>query len=123
MKHLFAASLFFLVFCTGAFAASSGKSLPPVIIITLDTTRADHMGFMGSDKQITPQIDAVAQQSVIFASTYAHVPLTTPSHATIFTGSYPQYVQIHDMAEPLSTTLPYLPDILHRQGYATAAFI
>ena len=65
------------------------SSPPNIVLITLDTTRADRMGFLGSARGLTPNLDAVAKQSVVFTRAYAQVPLTTPSHATIFTGTYP----------------------------------
>jgi len=99
------------------------KPKPNVILITLDTTRADRMGFLGSDRGVTPNLDALAKQSAVFARAYSHVPLTTPSHATILTGTYPQYNHVNDFGMALEATTPYLPDLLRRQGYRTAAFV
>jgi arylsulfatase A-like enzyme/Tfp pilus assembly protein PilF len=101
-----------------AFAAS-----PNVILITIDTTRADRMGFLGSDRGLTPNLDALAQQSTIFARAYAQEPLTTPSHAAILTGTYPQFNHVQDLGTALDASLPYLPDTLHHHGYRTAAFV
>jgi choline-sulfatase len=96
---------------------------PNIILITLDTTRADRMGFLGSKRKLTPNLDAVARQGIVFARAYSHVPLTTASHATILTGTYPQFNHVNDFGVPLSIKLPYLPDILHGHGYQTAAFV
>jgi choline-sulfatase len=96
---------------------------PNIIIITLDTTRADRMGFLGSKRGLTPNLDALAKQSAVFTHAYSHVPLTTASHATIFTGTYPQFNHVVDFGIPLSDKLPYTPDILHKNGYHTAAFV
>ena len=96
---------------------------PNIILITLDTTRADRMGFLGSTRGLTPNLDALAKQSVVFSRAYAHVPLTTPSHASIFTGTYPQYNHLNYMGQPLADDLPYLPDLLKHNGYRTAAFV
>ena len=96
---------------------------PSVILITLDTTRADRMGFLGSKRGLTPNLDALARQSLIFTRAYAQVPLTTPSHATILTGTYPQFSQVVDLGSALGKDLPYLPDILQQHGYHTAAFV
>jgi arylsulfatase A-like enzyme/Tfp pilus assembly protein PilF len=101
----------------------SPQQFPNVIVITLDTTRADRMGFLGAKLGLTPNLDAVARQGVVFTRTYAHVPLTTASHATIFTGTYPQFNHVNDFGVPLSPKLPYLPDLLHQHGYQTAAFV
>jgi len=94
-----------------------------VILITLDTTRADRMGFLGSRRGLTPNLDAVAKQSVVFERAYAQVPLTTPSHATILTGTYPQFNRLGDLGAALAQEIPYLPDELHHHGYRTAAFV
>jgi arylsulfatase A-like enzyme len=96
---------------------------PNIILITLDTTRADRMGFLGSERGLTPNLDVLAKQSVIFSRAYAQVPLTTPSHAALLTGTYPQFNHLEDLGAPLSKDLPYLPDELHKHGYKTGAFI
>lgn len=114
-----------LVHCTMAAVPprSPGRTRPSIVIITLDTTRADRMGFLGSGRGLTPNLDALARQSVVFSRAYAQVPLTTPSHATIFTGTYPQFNHLNYMGQPLAEDLPYLPDLLHHDGYKTAAFV
>ncbi|HET7747816.1 MAG TPA: sulfatase, partial [Terriglobales bacterium] len=94
-----------------------------IILITLDTTRADRMGFLGSKSGLTPSLDALARQSAVFLRAYSQVPLTTPSHATILTGTYPQFNHVSDLGSPLEKDLPYLPQILRRHGYHTAAFV
>jgi arylsulfatase A-like enzyme/Flp pilus assembly protein TadD len=96
---------------------------PNIILITLDTTRADRMGFLGSERGLTPNLDAMARQGVAFSRAYAHVPITTASHTTILTGTYPQFNRVNDFGIPLSPRLPYLPDLLHVQGYHTGAFV
>jgi arylsulfatase A-like enzyme/Tfp pilus assembly protein PilF len=111
-----------LVAC--AIAATPPKPQPPnVILITLDTTRADRMGFLGSPRGLTPQLDALARQSVVFTHAYSQVPLTTASHATILTGTYPQFHQVNDFGVPLAEELPYAPYIFRGNGYHTAAFV
>jgi len=96
---------------------------PNVVLITLDTTRADRMGFLGSDRGLTPNLDALARAATVFSRAYAQVPLTTPSHATILTGTYPQFNHVNYMGDPLGKEIPSLPEILHRNGYKTAAFV
>ncbi len=96
---------------------------PNVILITLDTTRADRMGFLGSKRGLTPHLDALARQGVVFERAYSQAPLTPVSHATIFTGTYPQFHTVTDFARPLPSLLPSLPEILQKSGYRTAAFI
>jgi choline-sulfatase len=103
--------------------ATASSTPPNVILITLDTTRADRMGFMGSKRGLTPNLDALAKQSVVFTRAYAQIPLTTPSHAVMLTGTYPQFNHLDGLIQPLRKDLPYLPDLLHRHGYHTAAFV
>jgi arylsulfatase A-like enzyme/Tfp pilus assembly protein PilF len=96
---------------------------PNIILITLDTTRADRMGFLGSTRGLTPNLDAVAKQGIVFSRAYSHVPITTASHTTILTGTYPQFNHVNDFGIPLARNLPYLPDLLHQHGYHTGAFV
>ena len=102
---------------------STARTHPNVVLITLDTTRADRMGFLGSDRGLTPNLDVLSRQAVVFSRAFAQVPLTTPSHATILTGTYPQFSHVNYMGDPLGKSLPFLPEILHRNGYKTAAFV
>ncbi len=94
-----------------------------IILITLDTTRADRMGFMGSRRGLTPNLDAVARQSIVFEKAYTQAPLTTASHATILTGTYPQFHRVNDFGAPLPSKIPDIADLLHEHGYRTAAFV
>jgi len=102
---------------------SAHPAHPNIILITLDTTRADRMGFLGSKRGLTPNLDRLAKQAVVFSHAYSHVPLTTASHTTILTGTYPQFNHVIDFGIPLNANLPYLPDLLHQQAYHTAAFV
>jgi arylsulfatase A-like enzyme len=118
-----AASLLLISSAVGANPPASRNARPNIILITLDTTRADRMGFLGSKGGLTPNLDALARQSAVFTHAYSHVPLTTASHATILTGTYPQFNHVVDFGIPLSDKLPYTPDILRKSGYHTAAFV
>src|SRR3954471_12778818 len=112
--------------CLSAHASPPPKapaSHPNIVLITLDTTRADRMGFLGSERGLTPNLDALARQAVVFSHAFAQVPLTTPSHAAILSGTYPQFSHVNYMGDPLDKSLPFLPDILHHRGYRTAAFV
>ena len=122
--HLLRYLLSLLLLASSAFAATAPKPKPPnVILITLDTTRADRMGFLGSTRGLTPNLDALAKRSVVFTHAYSQVPLTTASHATILTGTYPQFHQVNDFGVPLAEDLPYAPYIFRGNGYHTAAFV
>jgi arylsulfatase A-like enzyme/Tfp pilus assembly protein PilF len=116
--RLIAALLLFLL--PGAALAADR---PNIIVITLDTVRADRMGFAGNKRGLTPQLDAVAAQSIVFERTYSQAPLTPISHASLLTGTYPQFHKVQDFGARLSDTLPFLPALLKAQGYRTAAFV
>lgn len=115
--------VFVLVAGLVAWSQKPATAHPNVVLITLDTTRADRMGFLGSDRGLTPNLDNLSRHATVFSHAYAQVPLTTPSHAAILTGTYPQFSHIDYMGDRLGKDLPYLPDILRRNGYRTAAFV
>jgi choline-sulfatase len=96
---------------------------PDIVFITVDTTRADRMGFLGNTHGLTPNLDMLARQGIVFERAYSQAPLTPVSHATIFTGTYPQFHTVTDFGHTLPALLPYLPEILQKSGYHTAAFI
>ena len=102
---------------------SPAAAKPNIVLITLDSTRADRMGFMGAHSGLTPNLDGIAHQGLVFAQAYAQAPDTVVSDATVLTGAYPQTHRASEFAVPLATTLPYLPDLLHSSGYSTAAFV
>jgi choline-sulfatase len=103
--------------------AVAATDRPNVILITLDTVRADRMGFLGSKLGLTPQLDVLASQGVVFEHAYSQAPITPVSHATILTGTFPQYHGIRNFGDRLPPSVPFLPDILHAQGYHTGAFV
>jgi arylsulfatase A-like enzyme len=102
---------------------SVAATKPNIILITLESTRSDRMGFLGAKQGITPALDGLARQSIVFEQAYAQAPTTVASHATILTGTYPQTHRSTEFAAPLAATLPYLPDLLRVRGYHTAAFV
>jgi arylsulfatase A-like enzyme/Flp pilus assembly protein TadD len=95
-----------------------------VLLITLDTTRADRIGAYGYCPAKTPAIDRVAKEGVLFKNTYAPVPLTLPSHASILTGTYPLFHGVRNngkyLLNPAALTLA---EILQEAGYSTSAFV
>jgi len=96
---------------------------PNIVLITLDSTRADRMGFLGARDALTPSLDGLAHHGIVFTQAYAQDPLTVVSNATILTGTYPQTHQASEFGVPLAAALPYLPDLLHAAGYRSAAFV
>ena len=110
-----------LIFVSFAFAAAASK--PNLVLITLDSTRADRMGFLGAKGALTPNLDRLAGESIVFEHAYAQAPGSVVSHATILSGAYPQSTGMSDIGGTLSSSLPYLPELLKTQGYRTAAFV
>ena len=95
-----------------------------VLLITVDTLRADHLGCYGYSGIQTPRIDGLARAGIQFNQAYTPVPITLPSHTTIMTGQYPIQTGVRDngtfrVSEKSST----LAEIFHQQGYRTAAFV
>lgn len=104
-------------------AAAAWKPIN-VVVITLDTVRADHLHCYGNQNIQTPTIDGLAQRGVLFERAVAQTPLTQPSHASIFTGTNPNVHNVRDTGgfalQPSSVTLA---TILQRHGWDTAAFV
>jgi arylsulfatase A-like enzyme/Flp pilus assembly protein TadD len=97
---------------------------PNVIVITVDTLRADHVGAYGYARARTPNIDALAASGVRFEKAYTPVPITLPSHACLMTGTYPMRNGMHDFSgNRLDPAMPTLASVLKAQGYATGAVL
>jgi membrane-anchored protein YejM (alkaline phosphatase superfamily) len=105
-----------------------GRGLPDpktnVLLITIDTLRADHLGCYGYSGIQTPCIDGLARAGIQFNRAYTPVPITLPSHTTIMTGQYPIQTGVRDngtfRVSERSTTLA---ELFHQQGYRTSAFV
>lgn len=104
-----------------AFAVAASK--PNLVLVTLDSVRADRMGFLGGKGALTPNLDRFAKNTIVFEHAYAQSPTTVVSHATILTGAYPQSTGMSEIGGALPSSLPYLPDLLKAWGYRTAAFV
>jgi len=100
-----------------------GAEKPNIVLITLDSARADRMGFQGGKGGLTPSLDALARQSIVFEHAYAQSPSTVASHAALLTGTYPPYNHVSEFGAGLAPSLPYLPELLRAAGYRTAAFV
>ena len=108
----------------GQLWARQGITKPNVILVTLDTTRADHLGCYGNRGARTPVLDRLAGQGVLFEQAATAAPLTLPAHSTIMTGMYPTYhgVRVNGNTA-LSEEQTTLAEVLAAQGYKTGAFI
>lgn len=106
-------------------AAQSPKKPPPnVILITIDTLRADHLGCYGYKQIKTPNIDALAADGIRFERAFTAVPVTLPSHTAIMTGTFPMLSGMHDFGgNKLNPQQPTLASVLKQAGYQTGAVV
>jgi arylsulfatase A-like enzyme/Flp pilus assembly protein TadD len=109
----------------GAPESGSPSSVrPDVVLVTIDTLRADSLGFAGNKKVETPVLDRLAAQGLVFRNAHAHNVVTLPSHANVLTGLLPYQHGIRDNTGfRLDPSSPTLAALLKADGYATAAFI
>jgi choline-sulfatase len=102
----------------------AATSAPDVVLVTIDTLRADRVGAYGYAAAETPTIDRLAREGVLVEDAVVQVPQTRPSHASIFTGRYPYEHGIRDnYSRPLAPGTPTIASILREHGWATGAFI
>ena len=107
---------------------AEGCGSPPrprnLIVITLDTMRADRLPPYGFRGVVTPALDRLAAEGALFEQSFAAVPMTLPSHATLFTGMYPPRLGVRDNSgAPLSADFQTLAEILGARGLTTGAFV
>lgn len=109
--------------CTGMRPAhESPPPRPNVVLMVVDTLRADHVGAYGSPVP-TPAMDAMAEKGVRFDAAYAHAPMTAPSHASMFTGRMPREHGVLNNGQPFDPSEATLAEALRARGYRTAAFV
>jgi arylsulfatase A-like enzyme/Tfp pilus assembly protein PilF len=97
---------------------------PNVVVITIDTLRADHVGCYGDRAGQTPAIDALARAAALFTHAFTPVPITLPAHSALFTGSFPMATGMHDFSgNKLPASAVTLATVLHQHEYSTAAFL
>jgi arylsulfatase A-like enzyme len=138
-SHL-AANLLLLVLTACATASVSGRNrslpqpslgpginqqVPPVVLISLDTTRADHLSVYGYPRKTTPNLEEFAHDATLYTDAIAAADSTLPSHGSIFTGLYPSWHGGHGysvtpvLIRPVSRNVPTLPEILKDRGFLT----
>ncbi len=126
MSLSFRRIFFLLIALTAAQATAQTpeKSAPNVVLITIDTLRADHLGCYGYKQIKTPNIDGLAADGGRFERAYTPVPVTLPSHTAMLTGTYPMLSGMHDFSgNKLSPQQPTLATVLKQAGYATGAVV
>jgi arylsulfatase A-like enzyme/Tfp pilus assembly protein PilF len=105
-------------------SAAQELSRANLLLVTLDTVRADHLGAYGSKTAATPVLDRLAREGVRFAQAISQAPLTGPAHAALLTGMYPGRFGVRDnAATPLPPQATTLAEMLGKAGYQTGGFI
>lgn len=94
-----------------------------VVLITIDTLRANHLEYLGYAKPTSPVTEELASRAVVFREAVAQFPLTTPSHASILTGRYVRSHGATGNAVPIHPSVTLLSEILQQSGYTTAGFV
>ena len=119
----------FVALALGCGGAADGagpipQGAPNVLLVTLDTTRADHLGAWGHAGARTPRLDGLAAGGVRFARAYSQVPLTLASHASMLSGVHPAGTGVHvNFQGAVAREVRLLPEAFQASGYRTAAFV
>jgi len=130
MKKRYVVAVFAVLIAGSLFAVRHGaekkvKTDKPlnILLITLDTLRADHLGCYGNSQIKTPHIDRLAKEGVRFTGAVCQAPLTGPSHDSILTGLYPHTHGVRINGYPLPESSATAAEILKANGYKTAGFV
>jgi len=109
--------------CRGG-AAGHASNTTPVILISVDTLRSDHLPAYGYKDVATPALDALRADSILYERAYSHCPLTLPSHTSMLTGLLPGDHGIRDnIGFRLDDKIPTLAEVLKQNGYATGGAV
>jgi arylsulfatase A-like enzyme/Tfp pilus assembly protein PilF len=120
------------IFTAGAFAVAgcsrarsvSDRPARHLVLVTIDTLRADRLGCYGAKEVATPNLDRLAREGTMAQQATVHVPLTRPSHVSLLTGLLPSEHDIRDNVSPaLDPRIPTLAETLRAQGFRTGAFV
>ena len=112
-----------ILFLLAHTAVTGAPDQTSVILITIDTLRADHLEIYGYEKGSTPATTALARDSVLFENVLVQTPLTLPSHTSILTGTYPFYHGVQENLAYLRKDVPTLAEWFKKRGYRTAAIL
>jgi len=103
---------------------ASPREIRRVILISIDTCRADYLSCYGYPRKITPNIDVIAKEGIVFENALTPIPLTLPAHSSMLTGTYPLYHGVHDnLDHVLAESNVTIAEILREQGYITGAIV
>lgn len=101
--------------------APTASGPPSILLVSLDTLRADHVGAYGASRKVTPTLDRLAASGVVFEHVLSQFPSTTASHMTMFTSLQPCVHMVTGPGPVLADDIPTLPQVLAAQGYSTVA--
>src|SRR5262245_43754429 len=121
-----AVALAALIGCTAAREEPARAPVPKrsIVLLTLDTTRADHLGVYGHTPSVTPTLDRLGREGVVFETAMTVAPLTLPAHSSIMTGRFPPRHGVRDNGTfYLADRFTTLAEVLHDAGYRTGAFV
>jgi arylsulfatase A-like enzyme len=111
----------------GVLVAGCGPTRDPalsgLLLLTVDTLRADRLGAYGSERGLTPHLDALAREALVFEAAYAPAPFTFPSLAGLFTGRYPGELGIRSNRSAIPQDVPTLASALRERGWRTGAVV
>lgn len=97
---------------------------PDVVLIVVDTLRPDYLGCYGHPTANTPNIDTLASEGVLFENAFSHIPITGPSHASLFLSQLPsEHGVLNNLVEPMPESAPALAEILSVAGYRNSGVI
>ena len=103
---------------------ATDESQPPhIVVVTLDTLRADHLGCYGYPRDTSPFIDSLAERGAVFDNAFSAMATTVPAHASMFTGRYPSQLSVLWNGHRLNPSFRTLAEALEPAGYQTAAFV
>ena len=112
-----------LVLATSGLPACAEDPPRLVLLLTVDTLRADRLGSYGSDRALTPHLDALAEESLVFTAAFAPASFTLPSVTSLLTGRYPEAVGIVNNKSALAASVPTLASELRAHGWRNAAVV
>jgi len=119
LATLFPGLTFFLAL--GLAACSGGEERKNLLIVSVDTLRADALGFAGYEAAQTPNLDRLAAEGTVFTRAIAPIPRTTPALGSLLTGRWPQHHGSREVGDPIVDGVTTLAEVLSRRGYVTLA--
>ncbi|MGB5811796.1 MAG: sulfatase [Polyangiales bacterium] len=104
-------------------SAGTTQTNPDVLLISIDTLGADHLGCYGYDRDTSPNLDTLAARGVVFENALSTAPWTLPGHMSIFTSLYPSFHKLESRSRRLDPNVRTLTQSINELGYRTSAFV